>query len=700
MTFGRTVAAALVAGAPLLLLAREAAAFSVAGHEIIEATAYRRLLARQNIDDGKLGKVSGLDAARYLIRYGVLQKPPCFEPTSEREAKDCAERNREYPAGGWFVVGSGAPDLMTSRQFSTNGQCFHFMSSSAEVWDSEPDPRLGVPRGLAHEAYQRCTRALGSVLADIVSKPEHSNRRYRGYYALVHAVTDSFSAAHVERDERGNVLFLKPWSLRAVIPYALPTRWNAWKYFGSHVHHGPTDERDSDFLVDSEACKDLARHPYAVPESCLTDRGKAAAEAITDLTELIYRVLHRRHPADRPAEEEDDDDDEGDTPRALRSKDLENEWRVFLSKHLRSALEAPDLRIPLPDEREWSPEFVAGFRFRNEARPDSTDLGAIFGTTLVSNITLPIIPFVSAEVGCRRINGACETYVGVDPLTTMLPVTEGLQVGATPVSVIAQVTGDDREVSVGANLGRADIYLIDALWLSLSGPRYSWVHQRMEGELYAVSIGTAWSARTSVLGKIPLLGDVGSKPVDVLRKRVDVREVDDPDDQPVGPAWTPPRLSKDYRLKSWTNIVDVASGTLVPEDGAGDYGLGGYAIFWDRDRWNRRAGFAVGARIDASFYVVEEDKYFGPLLGPAFRLYLLPDLLALEARPILFAGGYRMNAGEESAFWDASAQGDLVFLPLNHLELSVSSPRFSWRDMDRKRGSNIALRIGFAIEKE
>jgi hypothetical protein len=700
MSVARAVAVS-AAAACLTLGNRQAAAFSVAGHEVIEASAYRALLARRAIDDGRNGTAPGIEVARYLIRHGVLQKPPCFEPTSEREARDCAERNQEYPAGGWFVVGSGAPDLMTSRQFSTNGQCFHFMSSSEEVWDSEPDPRLGVPSGLIHDAYQRCTRTLGAILADIVHRPEAANRRYRGFYALVHAVTDSFSAAHVERDARGRILFLKPWSLRAFLPYTLPTRWNAWKYFGPHVHHGPTDARDDDFLIDSQTCRDRSKHPYAVPESCLSPRGKQATAAVVDLMELLYRVLHRRRPEARPREEEpDDDDDDGDAPRALRSPDLEAEWRVFISRHLASAIEAPDLRVPFPSEREWSPEFVAGFRFRNEARPGSTDLGLLFGTTLVSNITLPIIPFVSAEVGCRRIGGECETYLGIDPLTTMLPITEGLQIGATPVSVIAQLTGDDRKVSVGANVARADVYLIDALWLSISGPRYSWVHQRLEGELYALSVGTAWSGRTSVIGRFPLLGEPAAKGVDALRKRVDVREVDDPDEVPVGPAWRPPRLRDDYRLKSWTNVIDVASGTLVPEGGAGDYGLGGYAIFWDRDRLNRRAGFAFGARIDASFHVVDEDKYFGPLLGPALRFYVFPDLLALEARPLLFSAGYRRNAGESSAFWDASAQGDVVFLPLNHLELSVSSPRFSYRALERIEGTNVALRIGFAIEKE
>ncbi|HVY44887.1 MAG TPA: hypothetical protein VHB21_03370, partial [Minicystis sp.] len=272
----------VLAGVPCAVAATLASAparaFTIDGHDAIEAAAYRRLAAAHAVDDGRGGTVPGRAALAFLIRRGFLARPRCFEP-APADAAACAKDAKDEPLAFWPELLSGSADLVSARQFSTNGQCFHFMAPTEYAWTTPRDARLGVPRGFATEAYWRCTRALSELFFESLRDPSRANHENRGLYAVMHGVADSFSAAHVERDRAWRILYLKPWRARAFLSYLPPGHWAGLHYVGGPSHHGIVDGRDDEFVrQDDAACREY-KHAYALPEGCLTERGDRAARA-------------------------------------------------------------------------------------------------------------------------------------------------------------------------------------------------------------------------------------------------------------------------------------------------------------------------------------------------------------------------------------------------------------------------------------
>lgn len=658
-------AVALVALA-VLHVSSAAQAFTVEGHEALEAAVYRRLLRSSAVDDGDGHAVSGVELLRDLIRHGALETPPCFEPASDSRRARCEQAASDRPALFWPVLGTGEPDLKTLRQFASNGQCFHFMARSEDVWTEPEDVAFGVPRRLGSEAYARCTRLLSSLFAATVRDPKAANEEYRGLYALMHAVADSFSAAHAERDAEGHIVYLKPWRLRAALPYALPTRWDAYRYLFGASHHGVVDARDFAFVQDTPACADLS-HPYALPDHCFSARGEHAIEAMTDLLLTVHRVLSH---ADRGA----------------HPIDAADAWRAFLQRHMSSVGDEPDIDPPRFGEREWTPAFVFGFRYRPRAIDGAHDMTATVGSALFTDVTLPLVPLLELEGGCRRIDGRCKPVLGIQT-SLFVPLTEGFSLGVTPLSLLGHF-GDDGEVTLGAHVIRGDLYLLDALWLSVAGPKYESLHRSFDAEMIAVSIGWAWS------GKLPRDEE---KPGGV-RFQVDSRRLASAAPEPRGERWAPPPLFQRYQRDTVTTLVHILGGTVLPEHSDGWYSLGGLEVLWDRDRRNRRAGVALGGRVDTQYRRTRDEQFFTAIGGPVVRGYLIPDRLALELAPLATDAGYRRADGDGNAFFDVGGEASLSVMPLNRLEIGVESPRLSYRAGARVGGTNLGLRVGFALE--
>lgn len=271
--------AVAVAGVLVALWSVPAAAFQLAGHEVIEAAAYKRLLAMDAVPGTGEPGVSGRAVLAALITAGVLRPPRCFDRA--RPHGDCDDRERlELPLGHWPVLGSGAPDLVIDRQLGQRGQCQHFMAQTADGM-SPLDPRFGVPGALVTDAYARCVRLIGAVFDGILRDPHLAQWRLAGTYALMHGIEDSFSAAHARRDSRGRVVHLLSWTLIDWPAYLWNGRWS----FPPDTHHAVSDERDDDYLrrelrlADGRACRSFL-NPYAVPEICLTERARAAVDAV------------------------------------------------------------------------------------------------------------------------------------------------------------------------------------------------------------------------------------------------------------------------------------------------------------------------------------------------------------------------------------------------------------------------------------
>lgn len=154
----RLLLVALIAFGAITTSAGIAGAFGLEGHDIIEAAAYKRLLALERVPGAR---VSGRALLATLIADGVLDEPPCFGLThSDGGCPFGGPLNA--PLAYWPVLGSGTLNLVINRQISQDGQCQHFMAQTQDGL-SPPDPRLGVPAALVTNAYTRCALLAATV---------------------------------------------------------------------------------------------------------------------------------------------------------------------------------------------------------------------------------------------------------------------------------------------------------------------------------------------------------------------------------------------------------------------------------------------------------------------------------------------------------------------------------------------------------
>ena len=185
--------------------------------------------------DGATRQSRGGRSSAALIATGVLVEPPCFDRA--RPEGDCGAAQRlDLPLRYWPTLRSGAADLVIDRQLGQRGQCQHFMADAADGL-TPVDPRFGVPGGLATAAYLRCIRVAGSVFEGILRDPRLAEWRIAGTYVLMHAIEDSFSAAHVDRDPHFQIVHLLSWTLIDWPCYALHGKWS----FPAPTHHAASD---------------------------------------------------------------------------------------------------------------------------------------------------------------------------------------------------------------------------------------------------------------------------------------------------------------------------------------------------------------------------------------------------------------------------------------------------------------------------
>lgn len=308
----------LLANAVLCLwlssLARPAAAFSPQGHEVIEARAYLKLLDADDVRGfgtpmAKLvrDKTSGVDVLRALMKAGLLAGPDCAEPGP------CKSGNNDL--GQYPQLLTGTVDLILPRQLSSVGQCFHFMANGSDT--DAIDGTTHTHKAASRQAYDRCLAHIERLLRDSLEDPRGERARYRGVYAILHAITDSYSRAHTSRagvDFDGDVQYLKPWRTLLWWQYLMFDTVQQL-FWGDRYHGGLFEPRDDEFLnhgrfiTAREAgrgdndepvrCSEYVGYaPYFVPAPCLSQQGKRSVLAVIDFLLLIYAV-HKR-PLDEP----------------------------------------------------------------------------------------------------------------------------------------------------------------------------------------------------------------------------------------------------------------------------------------------------------------------------------------------------------------------------------------------------------------
>jgi len=636
LTIG-VVALALLGGA------RRAAAFGLDGHFVIEAAAYRRLLALPRVPETD---VSGRQLLGALIADGLLLAPPCFDGVRAGGACD-AEARRAQPLAFWPTLRAGAADIIVDRQLSARGQCQHFMAETEDGL-SPIDPRFGVPGALVTTAYSRCVAILGAAYDGLLRDPALARTRLVGTYALIHGIQDSFSAAHVARDPHGRIVHLLSWTLIDWPDYLARGTLS----FPAAIHHAITDDRDADYLRpgatlgDGRRCDELL-NPYAVPEACLTPRARAAVDAVEDFLVMTYRLRARAADAGRPASLSRPDD------LAL--------WNAFVEKHLASvAVSAPP--APLTQAQIGIPRADTFIGVQGTIASDGGGAGAWGGRFFYG----PAVPFalsLTGGAGWSRGDGG-DRLVAAAALGLYLPLVRRFAVGISPagVAIACDTHFHDRNATLFATLGELLVPLPHATWLGVQGPRWSWSERDVRGPLLGLAVG--WSHEQT------------------------------PDRAPAAPgavaAWDPPAPGDvaAYRAAaiSWLLFLGTTAGSTIDDR----WTSGGVEVRRERDRWNRRAGWAPALSLSVAGGTTDGVGGGTATLAPTIRFYLASDRLWLGATPAAF----RVGAGDGQTIRGDVAGVAATGVIVGRLELSIASPPLSYVSRARWHALPISLRLG------
>ena len=305
-------------------------AFSPEGHEVIEASSYKFLIENELEINGQ--KINGKEVLKELIEKGYLYDP-LQAPLSETSNGD----QIVLP-----VIGSGTPDLIASRQLSNRGQCYHFMASVKDVYESESITTSGYPIKLAKDAYKRCILLMTAMTERIIDDPLSSHLSYQNVYAMIHLIVDSFSDAHVIRDENGGIEILKAWRLTGLFSYLF--HWQGWEYFSTNTHHAIKDDFDEQYAVGK--CGKV-NHPLKMESECLTKNGLDARDAVVDYLVLLWEL-------DKINNEED--------VRLEENLDAKEIWDAYLEKYFKSNEITDPSFITYEKELDWRPTLNLGIQ--------------------------------------------------------------------------------------------------------------------------------------------------------------------------------------------------------------------------------------------------------------------------------------------------------------------------------------------------
>jgi hypothetical protein len=394
----------------LCLTTRDAHAFKPEGHVVIEVMAYR-----------EMGTGPDSQVLASLIRDGALEAPVCFWNRSP----DCLDRFESDPLAWWPAPHTDAADMILARQFSHTGQCFHFMAQqddeAGDHWVDPMNPRdPHVTYGLMWDAYLRCTNQLEWMVWRVVQNPIDARKNAHGLYELMHAVMDSYSRAHTERDYVGwsattgtdpPIEYLKVWQPTVGNPFAEATRTS---------RHEISDDRDEHYIQpthieDGRACSTYVAHPYGMPPACLSQEGRLATNAVEDLMRLVVAMRAKK---------------------ATRLQ-VHAAWVEYVAKHMpHAATLARNPTRPMPAYESETVPFMF-FGTRAQSTPQSGALDAtLFGRYVVTSGAIdPLTLAVQAEVGSRNDFSHEHAFVARQDIDAMLSLGNNLSIGFTPFSL-------------------------------------------------------------------------------------------------------------------------------------------------------------------------------------------------------------------------------------------------------------------------
>jgi hypothetical protein len=218
-----------------------------------------------------------------------------------------------------------------------------------------------------------------------------------------------------------------------------------------------------------------------------------------------------------------------------------------------------------------------------------------------------------------------------------------------------------------ATLGQLLVPLGSTAWLGVEGPRWSWTER---------AIGSTWVGLAIGWAHEDLPGFEPPSPAAVA-------------------AWDPPHPDevRSFRHTRYTRAVFLATTAASSPDNA--FVGAGLDWRWDRDRWDRRAGFAPGLQVEIDGGRIDSQ---GPgtslAVAPTARAYLVANRLALSATPALVRVG---AFADHAVALDVAGRAGVAF-ELGRLELDVDSPPLSYVSRSRWHGLPITVRLGLRLE--
>ena len=661
----------------LAVAARPALAFKASGHDIIEAHAYRALVeGTTRYDDGLGGEADGRQVLEDLMEAGILKGARCFPVYSRGQACPAdARRALDWWPRPW----TGHSDMVFSRQFGPVGQCYHFLGRRS-------DERLGVSPGLDEVALGRCLGTLRELMNVVAgADPLLAHGLNNGIYELLHAVGDSFSSAHAEREDGGTgaVRWLRTWNMVPV-----------FQRRDERLRHSFDDARDQRFLdvrdaalAEDPACEPDTEHPYTFKRECLSAEARAAVEGLRELLVVAWRVRNRMAGVCRGRV-------------ALECEENLRDWEAYEARHLRpppgaglrAAGEGTGYRLTTEDLDTFPVAYVGVVGAMGLTGPGTTLGGrAVLPLTMAPDKVRPLLPSVGLMGGVARGSG----FVGELDVTLSLPFSEYFSLGVSPYRVTYEPGREGTELHALFGTPQLDVFLSSGdvglpLWLRFTGPVAYDVFEDEARWFGALTLGLHIDHALRIPAEVREQGAGREAAARLVREQkldADVLETQLLDDRR---RWEPPALEglsfpkhsprrSLYLDAGATTRGGVVTGLTFLAD------VGPYRASW---RW------ALGGRLFADGRGARERGRTRYGVSPELRLY-----------PVRFLG-LVMNPAE--GIWaPAAARGTPAFgvggraglaLRWEVLQAVVRAPPFSYsrRVWERSAGLELALGLDLA----
>jgi hypothetical protein len=668
----------VVLGVVLLATPASSLAFDTQGHVVIEASAYRTLI------EGDDGQPPRPDVLRDLINDGALQAPVCFG-NGASPPRACRTVASENPLLAWPQPMTDRPDQNYSRQFSSPGQCIHFMGVLADE-GTVPLPGRHVPRGLATTALARCKNLLDDMLRQIVVVGGIATRESGyGLYELMHSVTDSFSYAHTERRPGTHEIdYLRVWGpISGLLVSSLSDY-----YADSPLQHDADDPRDGAYIRvfavnKGRPCKELTDLPYTVPVACLSEEGNLARQALVELLVLV-RDLRRAQLASPPGTETEPQKSDA--------------WRQYSTRWFTpvNPCAGEECRAKQPSELVETSGMLLGGGVTVNPSQRYLDVTARFRLVQWTQQLSPFVFGLDAEAGYRWLYGtpASLGVIGAG-LILGVPLDHRSGLGFYPLGGRYTFGSSGGGWEIFSQGLMYEFHATENISISLLGPvEIDWRRVRLD-----------WSFGV-VVGYTPTRKRVAGGHLTHHEREAVLRHDDE---------WAPEPLWYGRLKGRETSLSLFLDATPIPQASASDSSvMGGLAavgvrLMWDRDPWGGRLPTAYGGSLEVGIRSTSPETSYLTFVGAAELRWYFVRSIGISLVPVRLEGGPKIRGigiddGAPSVHGTPPNQYYLMagsrlglVLSAGMVEFLVQAPTLAWQASPFNTGEILSLSLGFRV---